>query len=122
MAPLSLPLSSLLRHRDCLQKANVFSNVLRGLQHRSVRSRVWKRNFGAVAHGVGQLLSNQPRAQNYAASVCSSSSDGQDMTERLWSVYKETKRQTEGMDSNNSDRSFIKIQHCVRNRTAVVSL
>ncbi|KAM7396933.1 hypothetical protein PAMP_019936 [Pampus punctatissimus] len=95
MASLSFPLSALVKHKDCLQKANIFCNVLQGLQHQTFRSRLWKRNFGAVSHGVGHLLSHQPRAKNYAASVCSSSSDGQDMAERLWSVYNETKRQTE---------------------------
>uniref|UniRef100_A0A8P4KDH8 5'-nucleotidase domain-containing protein 3 n=1 Tax=Dicentrarchus labrax TaxID=13489 RepID=A0A8P4KDH8_DICLA len=97
MAPLSFPLSSLLKLKDCAQKANIFCNVLQGLHHRPLRSRLWKRNFGAVAHGVGQLLSHQPRGKSYAASVCSSSSDGQDMTDRLWSVYNETKKQTEDL-------------------------
>lgn len=99
MAPLSLPLSSVLRHACCLQSGNVFCNVLHGLHRRPFRSRLWKRNFGAVTHGVGQLLSHQSRVQNYAASVRSSSSGGQDMTDWLWSVYKETKRQTEGTDT-----------------------
>lgn len=97
MAPLSSPLPSLLRHRGCLQKANV-CKILQGLHHRPFRSCLWKRNFGAAYHGVGQLLSHQHRAKNYAASVYSSS-DGQDMTERLWSIYNETKRQTEGTNA-----------------------
>lgn len=96
MAPLSVSLSSLLKHPDCLQRANVVCNVVQGLHHRSFRSRLWKRNVSSLSRGVNQLLSQQPRAKNYAASVCSMSKDGQDMTERLWSVYNETKRQTEG--------------------------
>lgn len=95
MAPLSLPLLSLLKHKDCFQKANVFFNVLKGFDHQPFRCRLLKRNFGAVSRGLGQLLSQQARVQTYAASVCSSSSD-RDKTERLWSVYNETKRQTEG--------------------------
>ncbi|XP_005929147.1 5'-nucleotidase domain-containing protein 3 isoform X1 [Haplochromis burtoni] len=96
MAPWSLPLSSLLKHTDCLQRANIFCNVVQGLHHHyhPVRSRLWKRNFRAVSQGVGQLLSHEPRAGKCAASVCSSSLDGQNTTERLWSVYDETKRQT----------------------------
>lgn len=93
MAHLSLPLS-LLKHTD-----KMLSNVLlRSLQHRTFS---WKQNVGAVAPGVGQLLlSHQPGAPNYAASARRScSSGGQEITERLWSVYNETKRQTEGMDS-----------------------
>ncbi|XP_034060904.1 5'-nucleotidase domain-containing protein 3 [Gymnodraco acuticeps] len=94
MAPLSSPLASLLKHKDFLQKASLFCNVLQSLHHPPFTPLVWKRNFGAVAHGVGKLLSHQPRSTNYAACVCSSSADGQVMTERLRSVYNETKRQT----------------------------
>ncbi|KAK5927791.1 hypothetical protein CgunFtcFv8_012912 [Champsocephalus gunnari] len=94
MAPLSSPLASLLKHKDFLQKASLFCNVLQSLHHPPFTPLVWKRNFGAVAHGVGKLLSHQPRSSNYAACVCSSSADGQVMTERLRSVYNETKRQT----------------------------
>ncbi|KAL3061311.1 hypothetical protein OYC64_009482 [Pagothenia borchgrevinki] len=94
MAPLSSPLASLLKHKDFLQKASLFCNVLQSLHHPPFTSFLWKRNFGAVAHGVGKLLSHQPRSTNYAACVCSSSADGQDITERLRSVYNETKRQT----------------------------
>ncbi|XP_030588314.1 5'-nucleotidase domain-containing protein 3 isoform X1 [Archocentrus centrarchus] len=91
MAPWSLPLSSLLKHTDCLLRANIFFNVLHGLHHHTFRSRLWKRDFRAVSRGVGQLLSHQPRGKKCAASVCTSSVDGQDTTERLWSVYSETK-------------------------------
>ncbi|KAF3855024.1 hypothetical protein F7725_023079 [Dissostichus mawsoni] len=82
-------LASLLKHKGFLQKASLFY-----LHHPPFTSLLWKRNFGAVAHGVGKLLSRHPRSTNYAACVCSSSADGQDMTERLRSVYNETKRQT----------------------------
>ncbi|KAJ4937480.1 hypothetical protein JOQ06_002115 [Pogonophryne albipinna] len=94
MAPLYSPLASLLKHKDFLQKASLFCNVLQSLHHPPFTSLVWKRNFGAVAHVVGKLLSHQPRSTNYGACVCSSSADGQVMTERLRSVYNETKRQT----------------------------
>nr|XP_020441182.1 5'-nucleotidase domain-containing protein 3 [Monopterus albus] len=97
MAPLSSPLSFLLKHRDCLQKANTLCNVVQALHRRRPGAPSWKRDFGAVSHGVSPLLSQQPTAKNYASSVCSSSSDGQDMAERLWSVYNEKKRQTEDL-------------------------
>uniref|UniRef100_A0A7N8Y3Y0 5'-nucleotidase domain containing 3 n=1 Tax=Mastacembelus armatus TaxID=205130 RepID=A0A7N8Y3Y0_9TELE len=96
MVPLSLPLSTLLKHRDCLQKATVFYNVL--------HQRPWKRDF----------------AKNYAASVCSSSSDGRDTTDKLWSVYHETKRQTEDLiqvistNSVNPDTIFANNEMSLR--------
>nr|XP_019934532.1 PREDICTED: 5'-nucleotidase domain-containing protein 3 [Paralichthys olivaceus] len=100
MASLSLPLSSLLGHRKCLQRTAVFCSVLQGLHQRafSSTSRSWRRTLGAVQLGVGQLLSRQQQQQD-GASVCrsSSSSHGQDMTERLWSVYNQTKRQTQDL-------------------------
>uniref|UniRef100_A0A8C2XSD5 5'-nucleotidase domain containing 3 n=1 Tax=Cyclopterus lumpus TaxID=8103 RepID=A0A8C2XSD5_CYCLU len=120
MAPLSLPLSSLLKHKDCLQKANAFCNVLQSLHHRPCTSRLWKRSFGAVAHGVGQLLSHRPGSPNYAASVCRSSSAGQDMTERLRAVYNETKKQTEALipaiftNSINPDTIFANNEMSLR--------
>lgn len=69
-----------------MQRAYGFRKTLRG----------WRRNYGAVADGVGQLLSHHPRAANYAASVRSSSSGGRDLTEKLWSSYREAKKRTEG--------------------------
>lgn len=98
MAPLSLPLSSLLKHTDCLRKANIFCYALHGFHRRPSGPVLWKRNFGAVVHGVGKLLSHHSGGKNYAASLCSSLSGGQDTTEKLWSAYKQTKRQTEGTD------------------------
>lgn len=116
MAPVSLPLSSLLRHRDCVQKANMFCNVLRVLHHRPLTSSAWKRNLGSVSRGVGQLLPHQPAAKNYAASVCSSSSASQDMTERLWSVYNEARRQTKGRSTHSTERSFSNTPlRCIHN-------
>ncbi|TNN82080.1 5'-nucleotidase domain-containing protein 3 [Liparis tanakae] len=120
MAPLALPLSALLKHKDCLQKANAFCNVLQSLHHRPSASRSWKRSFGAVAHGAGQLLSHQPRSPNYAAPVCRSSSAGQDMPGRLWSVYNETKKQTEALipaiftNSINPDTIFANNEMSLR--------
>lgn len=91
MAPLYLPLSSLLRHTERLQRVNIFRTALRGLHQRPIR-----RNVGAVAHRAGRLLSHPPGAKHCAASVCSSSSGGLDPTERLWSAYNQSKRQIEG--------------------------
>lgn len=99
MAPLSLPLSSLLKHRDCLQRASVFCNVFQGSARLAPRSRLWKRDFRAVARGAGQLQFRRSGTKNYAASASGSSTDGRDVTERLWSVYNETKKQTEGMST-----------------------
>lgn len=98
MAPLSLPLASLLKHSDCLQKAKAFCNVLQSPQHRPFTSRSWRRSPGAVARGAGHLLSRQPGSPNYAARVFRCSSGAQDTTERLRSVYNETKRQTQGKE------------------------
>uniref|UniRef100_A0A7N5ZXJ4 5'-nucleotidase domain containing 3 n=1 Tax=Anabas testudineus TaxID=64144 RepID=A0A7N5ZXJ4_ANATE len=120
MAPMSLPLSSLLNHWHSLQRANMFCFALQGLRHRALRSPLWKRNFGAGSYGVGQLLSHQPTGRKYAASVCSSSSDGQDMTERLWSVYNETKKQTKDLipvisaNSVNPDTIFANNEMSLR--------
>lgn len=86
MAPLSCPAATLLRLRDGVQRAYGFRKTLRG----------WRRNYGAVVDGVGQLLSHHPGAANYAASVRSSSSGGRDLTEKLWSAYRQAKRRTEG--------------------------
>ncbi|XP_035012854.2 5'-nucleotidase domain-containing protein 3 [Hippoglossus stenolepis] len=100
MAPLSLSLSSLLRHGECLHRTAVFCSVLQGSHQRpcSSSSRSWRRSFGSVPLGVGRLLSRQQQLL-HGASVCrsSSSSNGQDMTERLWSVYNQTKKQTQDM-------------------------
>ncbi|KAF7660633.1 hypothetical protein LDENG_00278630 [Lucifuga dentata] len=99
MAPLSLSLLCLLKHKDCLQKVCVFYNALhtRGVHSRSFRSRLWIRNFAVVYPGVGQLLSSKISGAKCTASMSSSSSDGQDMTERLWSLYNETKKKTEDL-------------------------
>lgn len=125
MAPLSLPLSSLLKHKDCVRRANIFCNTLHGLHQRPFRPLLWKRNLGAVAHGVGQLLSHHPGAKNHAASACNSSSDGRDMTEKLWSAYKQTKRQTEGMgrssqclQQSNKSPSYNPLMTDVSSRSA----
>uniref|UniRef100_A0A665UUH2 5'-nucleotidase domain containing 3 n=1 Tax=Echeneis naucrates TaxID=173247 RepID=A0A665UUH2_ECHNA len=97
MTPLSLLLSSLLKHRECLQKAAAFCQVPPGLHHRSFSSCLWKQKSDAAQHGDGQLLSQQPGVKKCAASVCSSSSDGQDPAGRLWAVYNESKRRTEDL-------------------------
>lgn len=82
MAPLSSPLSSLLRLWDGVRRASTFGKTLRG----------WRRDYA-------QLLSHPPGAANYAASVRSSSSHGgRDLTETLWSAYRQAKRRTEGTE------------------------
>uniref|UniRef100_A0A8C7XZ73 5'-nucleotidase domain containing 3 n=1 Tax=Oryzias sinensis TaxID=183150 RepID=A0A8C7XZ73_9TELE len=109
MAPMPLPLSSLLKYTECLQRARGVCNVFRDLPHGSFRLRPWRRNFSrAISRGVGQPWSqHQPRAPNCAASVCSSSSSGEGVTERLWSVYNETKRQTQGISTHEVDPDTI---------------
>uniref|UniRef100_G3P6U1 5'-nucleotidase domain containing 3 n=1 Tax=Gasterosteus aculeatus aculeatus TaxID=481459 RepID=G3P6U1_GASAC len=120
MAPLSLPLASLLKHSDCLQKAKAFCNVLQSPQHRPFTSRSWRRSPGAVARGAGHLLSRQPGSPNYAARVFRCSSGAQDTTERLRSVYNETKRQTQDLipailaNSINPDTIFANNEMSLR--------
>ncbi|XP_068614608.1 5'-nucleotidase domain-containing protein 3-like [Brachionichthys hirsutus] len=114
MARLPSPLS-------CLQTASVFYNVLHGLRQRTSVSRVvWKRDFGAAVRGVGKLLSHQRRAANHAACVRSGSADGRGVADRLWSVYKETKRETEDLipvistNSVNPDTIFANNEMSLR--------
>ncbi|XP_058502378.1 5'-nucleotidase domain-containing protein 3 [Solea solea] len=101
------PLSSLLRLRECVQRTSVLCSVFtHGLHHRP------KRDFSTVhvQRGGGQLLSQQFRGKNNATSVhssSSSSSNGQDVTERLWSIYNETKRQTEAISTDSVDPNTI---------------
>ncbi|KAG7221107.1 hypothetical protein INR49_017548 [Caranx melampygus] len=91
-----------------------------GLHSRPFRSCLWKRNFKTIHFGVGQLLPQQSTVRKHAASVCSSSSNGQDMTERLWSLYSETKRQTEDLipviftNSVNPDTIFANNEMSLR--------
>uniref|UniRef100_A0A3B3C013 5'-nucleotidase domain containing 3 n=1 Tax=Oryzias melastigma TaxID=30732 RepID=A0A3B3C013_ORYME len=93
-----LPLSCLLKYTECLQRARGVCNVFRALPHGASRFRPWRRNFRAISRGVGPPLSQQhPVAPKCAASVCSSPPSGEGVAERLWSVYNETKRQTQGM-------------------------
>ena len=119
MAPLSLPLSCLLRHRECLHRTAVFCSALQGSHQRPVSSssRSWRRSFGSVPLGVGPLLSRQQLQQQpqLGAPVCrsSSSSHGQDMTERLWSVYNQTKKQTQGRNSENKPHGDTALQGTV---------
>uniref|UniRef100_A0A3B3Y6P4 5'-nucleotidase domain containing 3 n=1 Tax=Poecilia mexicana TaxID=48701 RepID=A0A3B3Y6P4_9TELE len=106
MAPLSRSLSSLARHTECLRRVGVFRSFL---PNHPFRCGWWKRNFKAVSCGGAgvQPLLQQRGAKNCAASVSSSSSDGQDATERLWSVYSETKRQTEVISTSAVDPDTI---------------
>lgn len=80
-------------------------------------SRLWKRDFSSLSHGVGQLLSHQ-RRDITAASVCtcSSASDGQG--HRLWALYNESKRQTKDLipvvSPVNSDTIFANNEMSLR--------
>lgn len=114
MAPMPLPLSCLLKYTECLQRARGVCNVFRALPHGASRFRPWRRNFRAISRGVGPPLSQQhPVAPKCAASVCSSPPSGEGVAERLWSVYNETKRQTQGMRSHT--RSHLLELHAISN-------
>ncbi|KAM4618331.1 5'-nucleotidase domain-containing protein 3 isoform 1-T1 [Polymixia lowei] len=97
MTSLSLSFSTLVKNKDCLQKLTVFCNALHTQGFRSLRARLWKRDFGAMSPGVGHVLGQQPGAKQFAATMCTSSASGQDMTNWLLSVYNDTKRQTEDL-------------------------
>ncbi|XP_034032185.1 5'-nucleotidase domain-containing protein 3 [Thalassophryne amazonica] len=103
MSLLSVSSSSLI-HRGCLQKVNVLCNVsyTQRFQDRSFRCRLLKRDLSAVSHGFSQL-SRKSNVRKFTVSFCSNSSDSKD--QRLWNVYKETKRQTEGLVSVTSTNS-----------------
>lgn len=90
MAPLCPRLPWLLKHTDCLHRANILWGTSRGFNQRPP---LWKRNVGAV----GAPLPQQPLARSLAASAHGSSPDGHDLTEKLWSVYHKTKKRTEGI-------------------------
>ncbi|CAG08707.1 unnamed protein product, partial [Tetraodon nigroviridis] len=93
MAPLCPRLSGLLKHTDCFHRAAVLWGTSHGFYQ---RSRLWKRNVGAVNVGaVEPLLPQHPPARSFAASAHGSPPDGLDLTEKLWSVYHKTKTQTE---------------------------
>uniref|UniRef100_A0A4W5JTB2 Uncharacterized protein n=1 Tax=Hucho hucho TaxID=62062 RepID=A0A4W5JTB2_9TELE len=110
MTPLSLSFSSLLKNKDSLQKFFNYYNAFHA-QHDIPRyfgnrtpwkkARLWERNFSAVSRSrfIGQVLAEQPCAKNYAkeATMCTTSANGQDMTNWLWSIYNETKKQTEAL-------------------------
>ncbi|XP_054633183.1 5'-nucleotidase domain-containing protein 3 [Dunckerocampus dactyliophorus] len=91
MASLSAPLSCLLTHRVSLQRATrLCCHDLKSSHH---RVGVWKRNFGAVDRGRDDLLSRQ--ASSRLTTAYPSSSTVSSSPESLWSVYNETKKNTE---------------------------
>ncbi|XP_067091432.1 5'-nucleotidase domain-containing protein 3 [Osmerus mordax] len=104
MTPFTLTCSCLLRKKDCLQKVFIYCNVLQtqsGLPWNLSNRAPWmagsgQRNFSVMSTGVGQVLAHQP-LKNYAATMCTGSAGGPDMTNWLWSVYNETKKQTEDL-------------------------
>uniref|UniRef100_A0A674D8Z6 5'-nucleotidase domain containing 3 n=1 Tax=Salmo trutta TaxID=8032 RepID=A0A674D8Z6_SALTR len=110
MTPLSLSFSSLLKNKDSLQKFFNCYNAFQA-QHDLPRyygnrtpwkkGRLWERNFSTVSRSrfVGQVLAEQACTKNYAkeATMCTTTASGQDMTNWLWSIYNETKKQTEAL-------------------------
>lgn len=90
MAPLCPRLWWLLKHTDCLPRPNISWFMSHGFDR---RPHLWKRDLGSV----GQPQTHFAPARSFAASAHGSSSDGHDVTERLWSVYHKTKKQTKGI-------------------------
>ncbi|KAM4553797.1 5'-nucleotidase domain-containing protein 3 isoform 1-T1 [Fundulus diaphanus] len=109
MAPLCRSLSSLVKRTECLRRVGVFRSFQQDLPEHPFRSGWWKRNFRAVYCGGAafQPLLQQPEAKTCAASVSSSSSEGRDAAEKLWSVYNETKKQTEVISTSSVDPDII---------------
>uniref|UniRef100_A0A3P8XRF3 5'-nucleotidase domain containing 3 n=1 Tax=Esox lucius TaxID=8010 RepID=A0A3P8XRF3_ESOLU len=100
--------SSLLKNNDYLQKLFICCSAIhthhgipRYFANRAQRrkARFWERNFCAVSCRHAEQVLGQQTGVNYAkkATMCSSSSSGQDMTNWLWSIYNETKKQTEAL-------------------------
>lgn len=109
MTSLSLYLCSLLNNNNNKKKLLICYNYLhthRTPLHLVDRApqktrlvRLLDMNVPAVFRGrvTGKVLAQQSGARNYReATMCTSSASGQDMTNWLWSIYNETKKQTEG--------------------------
>ncbi|XP_024279990.1 5'-nucleotidase domain-containing protein 3 [Oncorhynchus tshawytscha] len=106
MTPLSLYLCSLLKKNKlliCYNYLHTHGTPLH-LVDRAARktrlARLLDMNFRAVFRGrvTGKVLAQQSGAKNYReATMCTSSASGQDMTNWLWSIYHETKKQTEAL-------------------------
>ncbi|XP_071271963.1 5'-nucleotidase domain-containing protein 3-like [Salvelinus alpinus] len=108
MTPLSLSFSSLLKNKDSLQKFFNCYNAFHA-QHDLPRyfgnrtpwkkARLWERHFSTVSRNRFVGLAEQACTKNYAkeATMCTTSASGQDMTNWLWSIYNETKKQTEAL-------------------------
>lgn len=95
MPTLSLPLSNLLRNKESFQRLVTLFKYLH------TRSGTWSVNTSTLWIRRSQgpkygLVSRRqgPLGQLTAGNMCTSSSD--DKTSWLWSVYNETKRQTQG--------------------------
>ncbi|XP_035257324.1 5'-nucleotidase domain-containing protein 3-like isoform X2 [Anguilla anguilla] len=111
MSPLSISFRRLLRNADSLHRLPVSLNALHtqgGVRSRcdrplrSWRPRSWQHRFGAFgasrrAEPVLAALTRRCRPQFTTATLCTSSDSGQDMTNWLWSIYNETKKQTEDL-------------------------
>ncbi|KAM6960656.1 5'-nucleotidase domain-containing protein 3 [Aplochiton taeniatus] len=100
MAPLSLSLSSLLKNKVCLQRLSIYCSGIHtksglpwDIGHRVSCTGFRERNCITSAF----MKDAHHGFNNYAATMCTNSSDGQEMTNWLWSVYNETKKQTEAL-------------------------
>ncbi|XP_056138014.1 5'-nucleotidase domain-containing protein 3 [Lampris incognitus] len=95
MATLSLSFTAILKRKDCLPKLSLFYNALHtsSFASRSFRCRTWKR--GASRGGGLELARRFGGRKCGASTMCTSSSGGRDMTDWLWSVYNDTKKQAE---------------------------
>ncbi|XP_015232206.1 PREDICTED: 5'-nucleotidase domain-containing protein 3 [Cyprinodon variegatus] len=110
MTPLSRSLSPLVKRTECLWRLGVFRSFLQGQPDRRSIPGCWKRSFRAVSCGGAgiQPLLKPPEAKQSTASLSSSSSsEGPEDTDKLWSVYKETKRQTEVISTSSVDPDTI---------------
>ncbi|XP_061108768.1 5'-nucleotidase domain-containing protein 3-like [Conger conger] len=107
MASMSVKISRLLGCKGHFQKLVISSNAVDShcrswkycdstQQSRRSSSWVWRFPASNVSNGMKQNLANQSGTQRTAA-MCTSSDGDRDMTDWLWSVYTETKKQTEDL-------------------------
>ncbi|XP_029553128.1 5'-nucleotidase domain-containing protein 3 isoform X2 [Salmo trutta] len=109
MTPLSLYLCSLLNNNNkkklliCYNYLHTHRTSLHLVDRAPQKTRLVRlldMNIRAVFRGrvTGKVLAQQSGARNYReATMCTSSASGQDMTNWLWSIYNETKKQTEAL-------------------------
>ncbi|KAI1882161.1 hypothetical protein AGOR_G00247820 [Albula goreensis] len=106
MSPLSMSFSKLFRNKDSLQSLWVCVNALHahsGLRNQCHRTPwSWRTRFGALgasrrAEQVLAALTHRCCPQITTATLCTTSDNSQDSTNWLWSIYNETKKQTEDL-------------------------